>query len=219
MKNTFYFQTTVSRDQIEYAKDLVAYSLEHHKVSNIWDRHAEKQVNTKKYRLIGTLGEIIFADTYGLPRPARSYGAWDGQDLGMDFTFPLDNNLVKVDIKSMLRKSGLFYPNYVLNIPASQLNKENSLTDYYFCISLHRNKDAALIASFLGTISKKDLEEGHLGVFYPAGTMRTRADKSTFQFNEATYEVDFGDIVSPPEPPKKAELLDFSLKKLKTFRR
>jgi len=216
MRNEHYFQLEISPEQVEFAKELVEHSIKHHKISNIWDKDKQKKQETRKYRLIGTLGEIAFADAYQMPRPHRSFGAWDGQDLGMDFAYQKGEKTISSDVKSMLRKSGRFYPNYVLNIPASQLHKENTRTDYYFCISLHRNSKKHLIASFLGTIQKEELVAQKVGIYYPAGSVRTRKDGTTFRFNEDTYEVDFGDIKTPNITTHIRALRGFGMKKLQT---
>jgi hypothetical protein len=215
MPNEFYFQIKVSDEQVKYANKLVDYSMQHHKVSNIWDKNPDKKEKTRQYRFTGSLGEVVFADTYSLKRPNRSFGAYDGQDLGKDFVIKI-NNLEKIfDIKSMQRKSGFFYGNYVLNIPASQLHKPNSLTNYYFCISFHLNTNEQFIASFLGYIDKTEIENGKLGILYKAGTLRTRADGTNFQFNEDTYEIDFKDITTPMISDSIRKIDDFKILKIR----
>ncbi|MBN2892957.1 MAG: hypothetical protein JXL97_13905 [Bacteroidales bacterium] len=194
MKNEFYISFNVQQEQIEYAKELVEYSLKNHPISNIWDK--EKKEETEKLRMIGTLGEIIFADIYKLPRPSRSFGAIDGQDFGKDFQLKTKTQTFNVDIKTMRRKDNRFYKNYVLNIPARNINRTDSLTDYYFCISLHE-KDEKTTASLLGIVSKKEIIDGKIGILYKKGTKRKRADKTFFTFYEDTYEVFFENISRP----------------------
>lgn len=196
MRNEFYFQIKVTDEQVKYANQLVEYSLTHHTVSNIWNSHEDKKAKTRHYRFTGSLGEVVFADTYGLKRPLRSFGAYDGQDLGKDFILSIQNQEKTFDIKSMQRKSGIFYGNYVLNIPSSQLHKPNSLTQYYFCISFHKENDQ-YIASFLGYVDKNEIKKGKLGTLYKAKTIRTRGNGTIFPFNEDTYEIDFKDITTP----------------------
>jgi len=194
MQNSFYFSVKVKKEQINYATKLVEYSLKNHPVSNIWDDN--KKEDTKKLRTTGTIGEIIFADTYKLKRPIRSFGAIDGQDYGKDFELIIKDKKFNFDVKTMHRKTNVFYKNYVLNIPARNIHRKDSITDYYYCISLHKEEEA-VIASFLGYISKKDIISGKNGILYKKGTKRVRADKTSFTFYEDTYEVFFKDIRTP----------------------
>ena len=194
MNNQFYFSIQVQKEQIQYAMELVEYSLKHHPVSNIWDKNKESK--TQELRLTGTIGEIVFADIYKLKRPAKSFGAIDGQDYGKDFELTLKENKFNFDVKTMHRKSNIFYKDYVLNIPARNIHRKDSITDFYYCISLHEKSDN-MIASFLGYISKKDILYGKIGILYNRGTKRIRADKTSFTFYEDTYEIFFKDINTP----------------------
>lgn len=191
-----FFQIEVSDEQIEYTTKIVNYSLEHHKIPNMWDIDKSKKDNTFFYRFIGSLGEVVFADVYGLPRHEKSFGAEDGQDNGNDFLMNIDGSNCILDIKSMHRKNDIFYGNYVLNIPSTQLNKPSSVTDYYFSISIHQSNNR-FYASFLGLINKQDVLAGKIGTLYKAGTSRIRGDKTTFRFTHDTYEVLFKDFEKP----------------------
>jgi hypothetical protein len=168
-----YIQISVSDEQKLFARQLVDHSLRHHHVSNIWDKNEDRLTQTRMMRFTGTLGEVVFADCYHLPRPGRSFGA------------------------TMKRKSGMLASDYVLNIPSSQLHKPGSKTTHYFCLSFHQHESDGTIASLLGFIDKQALEKGETGTLYRSGTRRMRADGSAFTFNESTYEVLFSDI-SPP---------------------
>ena len=209
MNNQFYFSIQVQKEQLQYAKELVEYSLKHHPVSNIWDKKKSKNPSdslikdkkTKELRLTGTIGEIVFADTYILKRPTKSFGAVDGQDFGKDFELILKENSFNFDVKTMHRKSNIFYKDYVLNIPARNIHRKESITDFYYCISLHE-KSNNMIASFLGYISKKDIVDRKIGILYKEGTKRIRADKTSFSFYEDTYEVFFKDIITPFISPR-----------------
>ncbi len=192
--NEFYFSIDVSEEQITYAQKLVDYSLKHHPVSNIWDK--EKKDKTRDLRMTGTLGEIVFADLYRLQRPKRSFGALDGQDYGKDFQLIIQKQKMIFDIKTMHRKTNIFYGNYVLNIPARNVKRTDSLTDFYYCISLHKENDK-ITASIIGYLSKKDILDEKIGILYRKGTKRIRADKTYFTFFEDTYEVFFRNIQSP----------------------
>jgi hypothetical protein len=212
MYNEFYFSIAVTEEQISCAQKLVNYSLQYHPVSNIWD--STKKDKTRQLRLTGTIGEIVFADVYRLPRPKRSFGAIDGQDYGKDFELKVGEKKYIFDVKTMLRKSNIFYPGYVLNIPARNIHRKDSITDNYFCISLHRG-ERDLIASFLGYISKQDITEGKIGILYPKDTQRIRADQSSFTFFEDTYEIFFKNIKSPFISPRIEKMKTYKKLKLK----
>jgi hypothetical protein len=205
-----YIQISVSDEQKLFARQLVDHSLRHHHVSNIWDKNEDRLTQTRMMRFTGTLGEVVFADCYHLPRPGRSFGATDGQDWGQDFLIKSESEDFAVDIKSMKRKSGMLASDYVLNIPSSQLHKPGSKTTHYFCLSFHQHESDGTIASLLGFIDKQALEKGETGTLYRSGTRRMRADGSAFTFNESTYEVLFSDI-SPP-------VITDSLRRIKGFR-
>jgi hypothetical protein len=214
MRNQFYFQFYVTSEQVAYANALVAHSLVHHPVSNIWDKQEDKKALTATYRFTGSLGEVVFADAYDLPRKQRSFGAIDGQDFGEDFQVLVNEQLRTIDTKSMQRKSNVFFQHYVLNIPASQLHRKENVTDDYFCISFHQ-QDNQWIASFQGIISKAEILAADIGILYPKGTLRTRKDKTQFPFNEDTYEIDFKDFSSPWLTPKIKAMAGFKVLKLK----
>lgn len=197
LNHTSYIQICVTDEQKIFARQLVEHSLRHHHVSNIWDNQESKLSQTRMMRFTGSLGEIVFADCYHLPRPTRSFGAVDGQDWGEDFLIKSQSEIFSVDIKSMKRRSGELAQNFVLNIPASQLHKPKSKTSHYFCISFHQSETEGTIASLLGFIDKAFLENGEVGKLYAAGTKRIRSDNTTFTFHQSTYEILFADIDPP----------------------
>lgn len=119
-----------------------------------------------------------------------------------------------VDLKSMHRKNDTFYGSYVLNIPSSQLHKSKSVTDLYYCISIHFENEKYAI-SFLGLIRKKDILEGKVGILYKTGTTRVRADKTTFRFISDTYEVEFKDFLKPFISEHIKKMNGFKLIKIK----
>ncbi|OJV14461.1 MAG: hypothetical protein BGO21_17210 [Dyadobacter sp. 50-39] len=205
-----YIQISVSDEQKLFARQLVNHSIIHHRISNIWDKNKDRLAHTRMMRFTGTLGEIVFADCYHLPRPTRSFGAADGQDFGQDFLIRSDTEDFAVDIKSMKRRSGFLAGDYVLNIPSSQLHKPGSKTSHYFCISFHQSENDGTIASLLGFIDKQALQNGETGMLFPAGAKRLRGDGSTFVFNESTYEVLFSDIAPP--------VVTTSIRRIKGFR-
>ncbi len=206
MKRHDFFSIAVTNEQEKLAQKLVEYSLKHHPIPNIWD--TQKKNKTAELRLTGTLGEIIFADVYQLPRPTRSFGALDGQDFGKDFTYNHGNEIMIIDVKTMRRKNNKFYKNYVLNIPARNLRRKDSLTDYYYCISLHKTTEKT-IASLIGYISKQEILKGHKGILYHKNTWRTRRDHTGFKFFEDTYEIKFEDLHMPILTKNIENLLGF----------
>lgn len=207
LSESFYIQLLVTDEQKAYARRLVEYSLSHHRVANIWDKtKAAHAHTTRMLRFTGSLGEIVFADLYQLPRPQRSFGAKDGQDWGQDFVLKTETEFFSLDIKSMKRQSGVLGAEYVLNIPASQLHKPNSRTTHYFCLSFHQSDGVGTMVSLLGFVDKEAVEKGTLGILYKAGAKRIRTDRSTFIFYEDTYEILFKDI-HPPVVTERIESL------------
>lgn len=208
------FQVIATDEQIEYASDLVEYSIKNHTVPNIWDIDKNKKEQTPFLRFIGSLGETVFADAYNLPRHKKSFGASDGQDYGNDFIITINGVEYVVDLKSMHRKNDTFYGFYVLNIPSNQLHKSKSVTDLYYCISIHFENEKYAI-SFLGLIRKTDILEGKVGILYKTGTTRVRADKTTFRFISDTYEVEFKDFLKPFISEHIKKMNGFKLIKIK----
>lgn len=196
MSERYVFQIKVTPEQKEYAIKLVDYSIANHPVTDIFAHDPDGKKRQREFRYTGTLGEVVFADVYGLPRPQRSFGAIDGQDYGQDFLLKINQETFSIDIKSMHRKSNRFRENYVLNIPSYQLHKEFSKTDNYFCISFHNDDDAAY-ATFLGFINKDDVLAGKIGDLFLKGTQRIREDNTAFTFQRDTYEIMFKHITPP----------------------
>ncbi|WP_373512045.1 hypothetical protein [Persicitalea sp.] len=215
MTNDFYIQLTVADEQKSFARQLVEHSLAHHHVANIWDKSDDKKNHTRMLRYTGSLGEIVFADLYQLPRPQRSFGAVNGQDWGQDFVLKTDEGFFSLDIKAMKRQTGTLGADYVLNIPASQLHKPNSRTTHYFCLSFHQSEQLGTVASLLGFVDKQAVERGELGVLYRKGSQRIRADKTSFTFHQDTYEILFEDISSPIITERIENLVVFKKCKLK----
>lgn len=217
MRNQFFFEIAVNQEQVAIANQLVEYSIKNHPVEDVFSQDPQGAKRQREFRFTGTLGELIFADAYKLPRPTRSFGALDGQDYGRDFSLDINHVSKSLDVKSMRRKHNKFKTNYVLNIPAYQLHKKTSLTDYYFCISLHQNA-SQYVASFLGYISKQEIINETIGVLYYANTERTKDDGTSFIFQRDTYEIDFKDISSPILTYHIQTLPGFQQKKLQESR-
>lgn len=195
--NEFYFQIYVTDEQKKYAIELVDYSIAHHPVTDIFANDPDGKKRQREFRYTGSLGEVVFADAYGLPRPKRSFGAVDGQDFGQDFQLTVNGISESIDVKTMHRKNNSFKANYVLNLPSYQVHKSMSLTDNYFCISLHENAQGVTVATFIGFVSKKAVTDGLTGDLFKAGTKRIKEDNTYFTFMRDTYEVMFKDIASP----------------------
>lgn len=212
MINDFYFQFKVNNEQLKYAEELVEYSILNHPVSDIFSNDPNGKERQREFRLTGTLGEVVFADAYGLKRPSRSFGAIDGQDYGQDFLLEVQNKKMSFDVKTMGRKNNNFRENYVLNLPKYQMDKDSVITDYYFCISLHKNSSNNFMASFIGYVSKVEIMSSKLGILYKAGTKRIKDDGGFFIFQRDTYEVDFKDISTPFLNDKIRNFDDFQIK-------
>ena len=196
MRNEFFFQIGITDEQVNLANQLVDYSLENHPISDIFSNDPNGKERKREFRFTGSLGEIVFADAYGLSRPTKSFGAVDGQDFGQDFVLSVDGEPKSFDVKSMSRKNNNFRENYVLNLPAYQMRRITVITDYYFCVNIHLIGNQH-IASFLGYVSKHEIEDGLIGILHKGGTKRIKDDGGSFTFQRDTYEVDFKDISSP----------------------
>lgn len=213
MQNEFFFQIEVSDEQVGLANRLVKESIEKHTITDIFANDPNGKERQQAFRFTGTLGEIIFADAYGLNRPTKSFGAIDGQDFGQDFVLEINGQAKSFDLKSMSRQNNIFRTNYVLNLPAYQMRRATVLTDCYFCISIHKKGDKYM-ASFLGYVSKNDIETGLIGILYKAGTKRIKDNGEDFVFHRDTYEVDFKDISTPMLNNTIATMIGFERKKL-----
>jgi hypothetical protein len=194
--NDFFFQINVTNEQVEYTNKIVDYSIKNHPVKDVIYNDPNGKERQREYRFTGSLGEVVFADTYKLPRPLKSFGAIDGQDYGQDFILYHNNKKITFDVKSMSRKNNNFRENYVLNLPKYQMEKDMVVTDCYFCISIHKESNI-YVASFIGYIEKELVNTGKIGILYKGGTKRIKDNGQYFVFQRDTYEVDFKDIKSP----------------------
>ncbi len=190
------FVVPITDEQLETARRLVDHSLAHHPVGNIWSDDAR----TSELRMTGTLGEIVVADLYNLPRPTRSYGAVGGQDFGHDLTLNTAEGPLRVDVKSMGRNPGQLRGHYVLNVPSSQLNRPDSQTDAYLHLSL-APKGTPTEATMVGLARADEVRAGRVGELFVTGTVRARADGTTFKFTADTYEIALRDFATAPDPP------------------
>lgn len=132
MRNRFYFQFRVSPEQIHYTNKLVNYSIYSHPVPDIFAHDPDGQKRQREFRFTETMGEVLFADAYKLPRPEKSFGAIDGQDFGQDFKFSIIGANAIVDVKTMHRKHNNLKTNFVGNLPSYQLQRDFSTTTTFF---------------------------------------------------------------------------------------
>lgn len=202
-KKRYYFTIEITEEQLKYSNNIVNYSLKHHHIDDIFSKDPDGKTRQKEFRFTGTLGEVVFADTYGLKRPTRSFGAIDGQDYGQDFLL----DCFRFDIKTMRRKDNKLKPNYVLNIPEYQVL--NSIkTDYYYNISISKQNNK-YYASFVGFVSKNSLIGGNIGILYGENTIRQRENNTNFKFLRGTYEVLLSEMINP--------IITGNVKKLKGY--
>lgn len=211
--NDFYFQIEATEEQIEYTNKIVDYSIKNHPVTDIFANDPNGRERQREFRFTGSLGEVVFADVYKLPRPQRSFGAIDGQDFGQDFIIKIGDKEYSFDIKSMGRRSNDFRENYVLNLPKYQMDKKSSKTDYYFCINIHQEQ-GKYIVSFVGYIKKDDILDNKIGILYPKGSERIKDNGDSFVFQRDTYEVFFKDITAPFVSPRIKTLKGYKEKKI-----
>lgn len=190
-----YYAVAITPEQTAAADALVQHSIDHHRVGNIWDGHAAGR--TRELRRTGTLGEIVFADAYGLPRPRRSFGAADGQDHGQDFVLRIAGAERVVDVKSMHRRRASVHPHYVVNLPAEQVHRAGSRTELYAHVSVSPMAQMALL---VGIVPAADIRSGAVGTRFAPGTTRTRADATGFDFHGSTYEVQMRHLTALPSP-------------------
>lgn len=133
---------------------------------------------TKKMQAIGIMGQVMFADWIGHPRPTGE-GGFDG---GFDFVI----NGKKVDLKTMARTVDV-RPHYVHNFVGWQLKYD---CEYYVFASYNTVKN---VLSICGLISKEDFMKK--SVFYNQGDKRYRDDGSYFLARTPLYEIKQSDLI------------------------
>lgn len=212
MDNKPYFTIQVTKEQKDYALRLVNYSIENHKVPDIYENHSSANGRKFDFRYTGTLGEVVFADMYNLKRPVRSFGAIDGQDNGVDFSF---NNGVSVDIKTMSRGGLVLYEDYAANIDGYQVQNNKKKTDLIFCITIHKIEEEDTTASFIGYIKKQDILNGKVGKLYEKGSEMRRSDGTTFKYRNDVYAINLKEITPPKITPEVSSREGFCVRYLK----
>lgn len=193
----------ITEEQCRTALDMADYAVKNHKVTDIFKNDAPNsnglngQDRSRERRFVGTLGEIIYADYYGFPRPKKSFGAVDGQDNGRDFSSPIESEK-SVDVKTMRRKRvDNLKPYYVANLEDRQLSKENSLTDLYFIITIEGDNSNfnPRKAVLCGYISPSELKKK--STFYPAGSKVQNDWGKIIYHQRDTYEIEFKHLYTP----------------------
>ena len=165
------FDINVTEEQIQYATDMVERF-------NFGQRGYGD--GNKREQLTGILGQTVFADLVNDNRPNGETG-FDG---GKDFEI----NLKRVDIKTMTRKVPM-RPYFVHNFVGYQ--KEYQV-DYYIFASFNTK---AKILTICGYVEKDEFFR--LADFFPKGSLRTRADGTSFRTFAPLYEIKQENLHSP----------------------
>jgi hypothetical protein len=159
----YFPKITATSEQVQYAKEAVMRSLKTN-FTDYWNANNEQANAAKTWRLDGFLGEVLFADAYGLPRPTECYGL-NGQDEGRDFVV----NGANVDVKTTTRRQKPYNAKSLSFMPTLRcIDKESSITDHYFFISLYE-ENGVYTAWFAGSISRDALKNRKVGKVYKAG--------------------------------------------------
>ena len=131
----------------------------------------------QKEQLTGIIGQTVFADLLGLPRPNGA----DGFDNGVDFVI----NGRKVDIKTMSRTVSV-KDHYVHNFIGYQRNYS---VEYYVFASYNTRTG---VLSICGFVSKDEFLQR--AKFYNKGDLRYRDDGTSFPTKAPLYEIRQGDL-------------------------
>lgn len=190
------FQIKVFDEQIEYAKRLTEYAV----ANGSFMDNSYKKLPKRMRAFEGVLGEVLFADLYGYPRPTRAYGVGGTDDGGRDFELIRNNKKVNLDIKLTMRNFGrVLKPFYDFEISYNQF-KCMPLTDVYLFICV--TNTLPLYATFLGTCFKRDIELGKVGRIIRKGESYTTEGKVA---PSDLIKIRFSEI-TPPIIPKSAKL-------------
>jgi len=159
----YFAKITATPEQVHYALDAVTRALKAN-FTDYWQAQNEQANAAKSWRFDGFLGEVLFADAYGLPRPTECYGL-NGQDGGRDFVV----NGANVDVKATSRKRAPYNAKSLSFMPSLRcIDKADSTTQYYFFISLYEEL-GVYTAWFAGSISRDILQARKVGKVYKAG--------------------------------------------------
>lgn len=162
------FDIIVTQEQFDYAKRMVEeYN---------FGQRGYGDGNTNQ-QLTGIIGQTVFSDLTGEERPDGSTG-FDG---GRDFFI----NGKRIDIKTMTRKVPV-RDYYVHNFIGYQRNYD---VDYYIFASYNISNRTLTICGF---IDKKGFF--NTSVYYKKGSLRTRADGTSFRTFAPLYEISQTDL-------------------------
>lgn len=176
------FNVVVNNEQINFATQLI---------NNYNFGQRGRGDGTKEQQRTGLIGQTVFADLISAERPDGATG-FDG---GKDFII----NGKRVDIKTMGRTVPM--RNYfVHNFVGYQRNYE---VDYYIFASFNKSNNTLTVC---GYIDKEQFFQR--AAFFPAGSVRTRADGSSFTTFAPLYEIKQSDLI-------QANSLDNMLKGIK----
>ncbi len=162
------FKIQVSDSVIDHCKKQVASY-------NFGQRHTAN--GNPEQQLTGIIGQSVVMDFFGL----GNVNGEDGFDNGVDILF----NNKKIDVKTMGRTTDV-RPNYTNNFLKLQDYFETQV--YIFCSFNKTNKELTVC----GWIEKEAFVRKRK--YFPKGTIRTRADGSSFNTFADLYEIDIIDI-------------------------
>lgn len=182
-------QFDITTEQLAYARNLVDFSIQNHTIENTWRDKSQ----TYHYRFSGTLCEVLFADIYGLRRPARAFGAVGGQDYGCDYV--LGGKVI--DIKGRITDNLKLY-NFCIN--AWQVEREDCKTDYYFFMQCYP-KETPKYCLLLGSASCEDVRAQRVGLRCKAGERKGSVVWDNDIFDVSLYKL------RPVKTPPNAALI------------
>ncbi|MGN0649178.1 MAG: hypothetical protein ACI4KM_01980 [Oscillospiraceae bacterium] len=162
------FDIRVTDEQISFAQDMVnRYNFGMRGYGD----------GNRKEQLTGIIGQTVFADLLGMPRPNGE----DGFDNGVDFVI----NGRKTDIKTMSRTVPV-QDHYVHNFIGYQRNYD---VDYYVFASFNTRTN---VLSICGYVSKDEFFQR--AQFYEKGQMRYRDDGTGFPAKAPLFEIKQSDL-------------------------
>ena len=154
-------------------------------IADVW----AKSEKTYQHRLTGTLGEVLFADAFGLERPMRSFGAAGGQDYGSDFVLGGRH----IDVKTIMQRVSSVASNYNQNINTSQIDAPNSKTDNYIFIRLCTS-GWAVTCFMVGSIDAAALKARKAGILRHAGEVIKRDNGASWSVERELIDIKVADL-------------------------
>jgi hypothetical protein len=197
---------TATAEQIQYAHSALQRSL----AAGYKDKFNGKQKDTAlntDLRFRGFLGEVLFADAYGLPRPKECFGI-AGQDYGKDFVLGGCN----FDVKTVkLKTTPTAARNVSFILPDSMIDAPKSVTEYYFFIAIIETS-GGFDAYLCGSISAAKIKARTIGTAYKAGDKLHfgRGTANDFVFHNDCLRLNIGEIVPVKITPKIEKLPNFA---------